>query len=112
MEESRLDDRRLFDRFSARFPAKFKHLRNDYGTDVFLRDASAQGLKITSRQRLFLNDSVSLIVQLPDGTEPMTLNGRVTWTKSRGPQMWDVGLEFHKVNLMEMQRVFRLVNTV
>ena len=111
MSETKLENRRLFERFSARFPVKFKHLRNDYGTDVFLRDASAQGAKITSRQRLFLNDSVSLIVELPDGSQPLTLNGRVTWAKPRGPELWDVGLEFHKVNLMEMQRIFRLVNT-
>ena len=73
-----------------------------------MEDASAQGLKITSRERLFLNDSVSLDVKLPDSTNPMMLNGRVVWTQRKAPSLWDVGIEFHKVNLMKLQRIFRL----
>ena len=98
---------RIFERFSARYPVKFGHSRQDYGTNVFLQDASAQGLKITSKERLFLNDSVSLNVKLPDSSNPLTLNGRVAWTQHKGPSLWDVGIEFHKVNLMKLQRMFR-----
>lgn len=103
---------RLFERFSARYPIKFKHSRKDYGTNVFLQDASAKGVKITSKERLFLNDSVSLNVKLPDSVNPLILNGRVVWTQHKGPSLWDVGVEFHKVNLMKLQRMFRLVEGV
>ena len=106
--EKLLGKQRLFERFSARYPVKFRHSRQDYGTNVFLEDASAQGVKITSRERLFLNDSVSLDVKLPDSTNPMMLNGRVVWIKHKSPSLWDVGIEFHKVNLMKLQRIFRL----
>lgn len=106
--EKLLGKQRLFERFSARYPVKFRHSRQEYGTNVFLEDASAQGFKITSRERLFLNDSVSLDVKLPDSANPMMLNGRVVWTQYKGPSFWDVGIEFHKVNLMKLQRIFRL----
>lgn len=107
--EQEANDARVFERFSARFPVKFKHSRNDFGTEVFLRDACAEGMKVTTKEKMFLNDSVSLLVKLPDGHDPLTLNGQVVWTKNKTAELWDVGLRFHKVNLMEMQRMFKLV---
>lgn len=109
-KKGRQIEHRLFERFSARFPVKFQHTRSDYGTDVFLRDASARGVKISTKERVFLNDSVSLQVKLPDGSEPVTLNGRVVWLQSKSPTFWEAGVELHKINLMEMQRIFKFTD--
>ena len=104
-------ENRLFERFPVRFPTKFRHSRNEFGMDVFLRDASASGLKICSKERLFFHDSVSLEVKLPDGFSPMVLNGQVVWTVDKGAQLWDVGIQFHKVDLMKIQRMYRLLQS-
>ncbi len=108
---SRKIEHRLFERFSARFPVKFRHTRSEYGYDVFLRDASACGVRISTRERIFLNDSVSLEVKIPDGSQPVKLNGRVVWLQTKSPTLWDVGVELHEINLMEMQRIFRHVSS-
>lgn len=100
-------EHRLFERFSARFPVKFKDTRAEYGTDVFLRDASACGVRISTRERIFLHDNISLAVKLPDGSEPVTINGRVVWLKNKTPSLWDAGVQVHQINLMEMQRIFK-----
>ena len=100
-------ERRVFERFSARFPAKFKDSRNDYGSEVFLRDASASGVRITTRERMFLDDRVSLNVEVPDGGDPMVLSGKVVWNRPANTTLWDVGLEFSKVEFMKMQRLFK-----
>ena len=104
-----IEDKRIFERFTARFPVKFKHSYNDFGMEVFLRDASAEGIKVTTKERMFVNDSVSILVKLPDGKDVLMLNGQVIWIKSKSPDLWEVGLKLHKVNLMEMQRMFKLV---
>ncbi len=101
-------ERRLFERFSARFPVKFKDAREDYGTDVFLRDASAQGVRLLTKERFFLDDQIALEVELPDGQEPMILSGRVVWAKLANLSMWELGLQFHDVDLFKMQRLFKL----
>jgi hypothetical protein len=106
---SRKIEHRLFERFSARFPVKFRHTRSEYGADVFLRDASARGVRISTRERIFLNDSVSLDVKVPDGSDPLTLNGRVVWMQTKSPTLWDAGVELHEINFMEMQRIFKYV---
>ncbi len=100
-------ERRIFERFSARFPTKFKDARSDFGTEVYLRDASASGVRIVTRERFFLDNHVALEVELPDGGAPLTINGRVTWTRPMNAAMWDVGLQFANIDFMKMHRLFK-----
>ena len=101
-------ERRTFDRFQARFPTKFKDTRGDFGNDVFLRDASANGVNILTKDSLFLNDRIALEVELPDGNDLLVLKGRVMWSKhANESSMWDIGLEFDEVDLMKMRRIFK-----
>ena len=106
------NERRNFERFQTRFPTKFKDSRVDFGNDVFLRDASANGVNILTKDRLFINDRIALEVELPDGIDPLVLNGRVMWSKpTNESSMWDIGLEFDEVDLMKMQRIFKYNHT-
>ena len=103
------NERRVFDRFSARFPAKFKDSRNDYGTDVFLRDASASGARFVTKERFFLEDQVSLEVKLPDGGEPLVISGRVVWIKFVNASLWDIVVQFPDVKFMKVRRLFKFI---
>lgn len=104
------DDQRVFERFRAKFPVKFKDTRDEYGTNIFLKNASAEGVCVDCLQRLFLNDYVSLDVKLPDGFDPLILNGRVVWIKTVEPsKRWEAGIRFNKIDLMKLNRLFRLV---
>lgn len=100
-------DRRLFDRFPARFPSKFRDTSLDFGMDVFLKDVSATGLRLTTRQKMFLDDVVSVEVQMPDGLDPVVLNGRVRWIHQVMTELWEIGVEFHRVDFMRMHRLVR-----
>ena len=102
------NEKRIFERFSARFPARYKDSRNSFGTDLFLRDASAQGAKISTKERLYLNDNISLEVELSDGNPPMQIKGQVVWAKKSNSKMWDAGLKFHNISLMNMSRLYML----
>ena len=102
------NERRIFDRFQSRFPTKFKDSRVDFGNDVFLRDTSANGVNILTKDRLFINDQIALEVELPDGNDPLVLRGRVMWSKpTNESSMWDNGLEFEEVDLLKMQRILK-----
>ena len=104
------EERRIFERFSARFPVKFKDTREEYGTEVFLRDASAEGMRIFTKERFFLNDQIALEVSLPDGGSPLVLNGQVVWVKLLNLSLWDIGLQFPEINFIKMQRLFKLAD--
>lgn len=101
------EDRRNFDRVLARFPAKFKDSRNDYGTDVFLRDISAEGARLSTHQKMFIHDSIAVQVKLPDGYDNLILNGEVIWSKNQNDRLFEVGLKFHTLGLMNLQRLFQ-----
>ncbi|VAW12892.1 hypothetical protein MNBD_BACTEROID05-1263 [hydrothermal vent metagenome] len=109
MTEPQQTDNRLFDRFSARFPAKIKDSRNDYGTGISLRDASAQGVRVTSNQQFYLNDSLIFDIKLPDSDMPLTLKGQVVWVKKGSMNVWDVGIKFHEIRLIHLSRLYHLI---
>ena len=105
-------ERRMFERFSAKFPTKFRDISEDFGVDVFMRAFSASGVRLHTRERFFIDDSLSIELELPDGHEPLHLNGRVRWIKSHSPELWEVGMEFHKVHLMKLHRLVKYANEV
>lgn len=98
-------ERRLFERLPARFPTKFHDSSSDYGVDVFLKDMSATGVRIATRERLFLNDAVSLDVKVPDGHDPVPVHGRVCWIREVAPRSYEAGVEFHKINFVRISRL-------
>ncbi len=100
------NERRIYERFPARFPAKFKDARGDFGQDVFLRDASASGLNILTKERMFYNDKVAIEIELPHSS-PMVLTGKVVWSKPANSTIWESGLNFDQVNFMKIQRLFQ-----
>ncbi|MFA5059271.1 MAG: PilZ domain-containing protein [Candidatus Omnitrophota bacterium] len=103
----KIDDRRVFDRFTARFPVKFQYSRNDFGSNVFLRDISAEGAKIVTKEQINLEDKVDLVVELPDGHDPLILSGKIVWSRAINPSAFDAGLRFDKVDFMDTQRIFK-----
>lgn len=100
-------ERRIYERFPARFPAKFKDSRGDFGQDVFLRDASASGINILTKERMYYNDKISLEIELPNSNSPIILNGKVVWSKPANSTAWESGLNFDEVNFMKIQRLFK-----
>ena len=106
------DERRMFERFDTQLPTKFKDSDAEYGTDVFLRDFSASGARMHTRERFFIDDMLSVQIEIPDGHDPLPLNGRVRWIKPRTTSMYELGIEFHKVHLMKMHRLVKFANEV
>ncbi|MCA9407747.1 MAG: PilZ domain-containing protein [Candidatus Omnitrophica bacterium] len=103
-----MDERRFFERFSSRYPARIKDSREEFGARFHLREASAEGVRIRSTEKVFNNDSLTLEVKLPDGHDPMILKGHVVWTKNQDSKVWDIGLKFHKIRLMHLSRLYSL----
>lgn len=108
--EPSMEDRRTFERFIARFPVRFRDSHKGYGTNVSLRNASALGVKITTKEHLFVHDSVTLEIELPDCKRPMTLKGQVVWVVNDDESgTHDVGLKFHTIDLVHMSRLYQFI---
>ena len=101
------EDQRIFDRFTARFPARFEDSRDSFDSEISLRDMSAQGAKLITRQRLHVNDHIGVQIKLPDGHTQLNLTGRIVWVKNQGFNLWEIGLKFENVRFMALQRLFQ-----
>jgi hypothetical protein len=102
-----LSERRIFERMPARFPTRFRDSSPDFGVDVFLKDVSASGAHITTKEQLYLGDIISLEILLPDGLDPILLNGRVCWIRQIAPRVFEAGIIFHKIDLIRLHRLIR-----
>ena len=102
-------DRRLWQRFSAKYPAKLKDSRSTFGERLVLRDVSASGIRLVSQEKFFFNDSVALEIQLPDGYRPMNVKGEIVWLRSIKPNIWDIGLHFYKTDLIHSRRLCLII---
>ena len=106
MEPSLTKEKRLFERFEARFPAKLKDSREEFGEKVYLRNACAQGAQLALKDHVYVNDALTLEVQVPKANYPVTLRGKVVWAKRELSNYWDVGLKFHQVSFMQLSKIY------
>ena len=106
------NDLRVFDRFSAQWPTKFKNSAADYGMEVEMKDCSASGARLLTNERFLIHDTVSIDVKAPDGLSPLQFSGRVRWVKEHAGPLWDVGVEFHKVELMKTHRLVKFAHEI
>ncbi len=100
-------DRRTFDRFPVRFQTKYANSPNDFGTEVFLQNASAEGLRIRTREWLREGDPIHLAIKIPDSDRPLQIQGQVVWIRSLQRDFWEAGVRLSRVRLITMQRLFK-----
>ena len=103
-------DRRLWERFPARFPARVKDARDRFGESLTLCDASATGARFQSKERFYLNDSIAIEIQVPDGQDPLNMKGEVVWAREDDNGNWEIGLRFYRSEFMRLTRLYKFVN--
>ncbi len=99
-------ERRLFERFDARFPAKLKDSREEFGEKIYLRNACAQGAQLALKDHVYVNDSLTVEVKIPQANYPVTIRGKVVWVQKDLANFWDVGVKFHQISFMQLSKLF------
>lgn len=110
LAQEEIQDKRLFERFVARFPAKIKDSRQDFGSKISLRDVSAEGARFSSKDKVFLDDKLAIEVALPTRSLPFTIKGDAVWVRKKEDNTWDVGVKFPKIHLMLLSQVYEITS--
>lgn len=108
-DRNKSSERRLFDRFVLRFPAKFNHVLDDFGRKVFVMNLSAQGANVLSNEPLYKDQDISFQVKIPEAS-PIEISGSVVWVKSK-VDLWNAGIKFHRIDLMRISRLYKYADT-
>jgi hypothetical protein len=109
MEEEKFQDRRIFDRFTAKFPVKFINLRENKESEASIDDVSAKGIGITANEQLQPRTALEMWLEIPDKGEPLYTRGEVIWSRMIETGKYRVGVNLEKADLMGLSRVLRTV---
>jgi hypothetical protein len=105
--DNNMEDRRIFERFSARFPVKFLTTGGDREGKATTQDISAKGMGMITAEELSVHTPLEMWLQLSEKEEPVYTRGEVVWSKVLDPARFMVGVELEKAELMGVSRIIR-----
>ncbi|MCX5697522.1 MAG: PilZ domain-containing protein [Candidatus Omnitrophica bacterium] len=104
-------DRRTFLRIGTNIPLTFLKQRSDKPFSAQISDISANGIGLTSNQKMSCQTPLKLIVNIPnDG--PFCAEGEVAWIKKIRFHKYRIGITLTKINLLGIARVLNFAKTI
>jgi hypothetical protein len=103
----KMQDNRIFERFSLAFPLRFLDLKKSKEGQARTRDISAKGVGFITNEELPPQTPLEMWIEIPDKGEPLYTRGEVVWSMSQGVNEYRVGVNLEKANLMGLSRVLR-----
>jgi hypothetical protein len=108
MEQEKNQDRRIFDRFTAKFPLRLINLRENKESEALSDDVSAKGIGFTATQQVQLRTPLEMWLKIPDKGEPLYTRGEVVWSMMVEPNKYRIGVNLERADLMGLSRVLRV----
>jgi hypothetical protein len=109
MEEANFEDRRIFERFSAKLPLKYLSMGLGTEGEAETCDVSAKGVGLLAKKSLPLHTALELWLHIPDKGEPLYARGEVIWSRPAAEGGHRLGINLEKADLMGMSRVLRAI---
>ncbi len=103
-----MEDRRIFQRFNFRFPARLLDLNNGSEIPAETSDVSAKGLGLVLKQRIPVNTPLEAWLQIPDSGEPLYTRGMAVWSKQDSQDQYRIGMDLERADLMGLSRILRV----
>ncbi len=103
-----MDDRRIFQRFNVRFPAKLLDLNSGNEILAETSDISAKGIGLVLQENLAANTPLEAWIGIPDNSEPLYTRGLAVWSKEDGDFGYRVGMDLERADLMGLSRILRV----
>ncbi len=104
-----MQDKRIFERFPARFPLRFLDLRENRESQAEVLDVSAKGVGMITREQLQPNTTLEMWLHIPDKGEPLYTRGQVAWSRAQGPNEYRAGINLERADMMGLSRVLRVM---
>ena len=102
-----MEDRRVFQRFSIRFPLRFLDMKNSREGNGESLDISAKGIGLITNMALQPKAPLEIWLSIPDRGEPLYTRGEVVWSKPESAAEYRVGVNLEKADLMSLSRILR-----
>ncbi len=103
-----MEDRRIFQRFKVRFPAKLLDLTNGNEFSAETSDISAKGIGFVLKDDLPANTPLEAWLEVPDNREPLYARGLAVWSRQDGDSGYRIGVDLERADLMGLSRILRV----
>jgi len=103
------EDKRIFERFSVKFPLRFFNLNSNTDGAGKVYDISAKGVGLVTNEQLPAHTPLELWLQIPDKSEPLYVRGNVVWSNMAAPSEYRAGVNLEKAELLGLSRVLRTI---
>ena len=107
MQGNTIEDKRVFERFSAACPVTFLNLDSQTEHQGQLYDVSAKGLGLVTSAEFFPSAPLEMWVKVPDSGEPFYTRGEVKWSREVEPNKYRIGVSLERADFMGLSRVIR-----
>lgn len=104
-------DKRVFERFSVQLPLRCLNLDSSREFTAQTSDISANGIGLTTEERLSRQSPVEMWLSIPDKGHPLYARAKVIWSSMIEPNKYRAGMRLERANLMGLSRVLRMIDT-
>ena len=104
----RMEDRRIFQRFNARFSARLLDLTSGNEISAETSDICAKGIGLTLKEYLPVNTPLEAWVEVPDNAGPIYARGLAVWSRQEGESEYRIGMDLERADLMGLSRILRV----
>lgn len=110
-------ERRVFTRLNCDIPIKYSlpH-QTPHAKFANSKDVSIGGICVSVKEKLSLNDKLSLEIDFPGGGHPVIVTGQVAWVKEDTPKnnpmevrRFRAGLEFKDISPRDRDRLLKFI---
>ncbi|MDI9416521.1 MAG: PilZ domain-containing protein [Candidatus Omnitrophota bacterium] len=103
-----MNDRRIFQRFSIRFPIRLLDLNSGREVAGETSDISAKGIGVCLKDEIPCDTSLEAWLNIPDKGEPLYTRGSVVWSRPDAQGDYRLGIDLERADLMGLSRILRV----
>ncbi|MFH0855263.1 MAG: PilZ domain-containing protein [Candidatus Omnitrophota bacterium] len=103
-----MEDRRIFQRFNVRFPARLLDLTNGNEMPAETSNISAKGIGLTLKEPLAVNTPLEAWLDIRDNSGPIYARGLTVWSRQEGESGYRIGVDLERADLMGLSRILRV----
>lgn len=115
-KESYFEERRKFPRLNLAVDIEYSLLQKETSLKIegLSKNISSGGICLIVYEKVKIGDSLSLMINLPEGERPIQVQGIVKWIgefiqSSDNKNSWDVGIEFVGINEADREKLSKYV---
>ena len=106
-----MEDKRIFARFKANFPVRFINLDKNTESLAQVEDVSAKGIGVYTKEEVKSHTPLEMWLEIPDKGEPLYARGEAVWSKQIEPNLYRIGVNLERADLMGVSRVLRVAKS-